>query len=111
VSHFPAKKNSARASKPRSAAVVSTPETARFPAKSGHPVSTEGQGVRPPSAVARRHFGLTDVASLIGGGASSGLFVASIVPAVPMAAATAAALGSLVAFLIGRRMEAGKHHK
>lgn len=62
-----------------------------------------------PGLAARRltstSVGLTDVATLIGGAASTGLATATLVPALPAAVLVAAAAGSVAAFIIGRRLE------
>jgi hypothetical protein len=55
--------------------------------------------------IRRRNVALTDVASFLGGGASSGLMVSAIAPAAPAIAILATAIGSFAAFLIGRRIE------
>lgn len=64
------------------------------------------QGLKVPAAkLTSRSVGFTDVATLLGGAASSGLAAATIIPALPVAVVAAAAAGSFAAFLIGRRIE------
>lgn len=46
-----------------------------------------------------------DLATLLGGAASSGLAAATLAPALPIAVVAATAAGSIAAFVIGRRLE------
>lgn len=62
-------------------------------------------GMRSAGQLKHRRIGFTNVVTMLGGAATTGLAVAAALPAAPIAALAASAIGSVAAYAVSRKLD------